>query len=121
MPDYEDALDKYGRLYTAVKSGFVKSAYATGFGGIIEAVSKMAFGNRLGVRIDEAVSADELYEKSYGSIILEVRASDIGALGLDVKKVGEVTADDAFVYGDTVISGDEALAAWTHLRKGIPY
>lgn len=121
MPDYGDALDKYGRLYKAIKSGLVKSAFAVGFGGIIEAVSKMAFGNRLGVKIDEAVSVDELYEKSYGSIILEVKASDIAALGLDVKQVGAVTDDDKFVYGAVAISGDEALAAWTRtLEKVFP-
>lgn len=121
MPDYGDALDKYGRLYEAVKSGLVKSAYAIGFGGIIEAISKMAFGNRLGVKIAETISPDELYEKSYGSIILEVKDSDIAALGLDVKKVGEVTDEDKFVYGTVSISGDEALAAWTRtLEKVFP-
>lgn len=121
MPDYGDALDKYGRLYKAVKSGLVKSAFALGFGGIIEAISKMAFGNRLGVKIAETISPNALYEKSYGSILLEVKDSDIAALELDVQKVGEVTAEDKFVYGTVSISGDEALAAWTRtLEKVFP-
>ena len=44
-----------------------------GFGGICEAVSKMAFGNGLGVTIDQNLSdRKNLFAKEYGSIIAEV-------------------------------------------------
>ena len=49
LPVYSDALEKYAALRKAVEAGKIESAYAVGFGGIIEAVSKMAFGNKLGV------------------------------------------------------------------------
>ena len=55
MPDYEDAQCQYAALRKAIEAGQVRSAYALGFGGIIEAVSKIAFGNKLGVKLKSEV------------------------------------------------------------------
>lgn len=121
IPDYKDALDKYGKLYKAVTAGKIESAYAVDFGGIIEAVSKMAFGNRLGVFIEDAVSVSELAAKEYGSVILEVKEDNLGDLGIPCTIIGKVISDAVFKYGDTVISMDEALKAWTgRLEKVFP-
>ncbi len=121
MPDYEDALAKYDALHKAVEKGYVESAYAVGFGGIIEAVSKMAFGNRLGVSIDCTCSKEDLVAKDYGSIILEVAEENLSALGLPVTVIGHVTDTAAFTCGGVTISMDEAIDAWTgRLEKVFP-
>ena len=121
MPDYADALDKYGRLFKAIGAGLVEASYAIGFGGIIEAVSKMAFGNKLGVSLDCSVSPDELYKKSYGSIILEVAEENVEALGIPCTVIGRVTAEPQFSVAGTIITMDEALNAWTtKLEKVFP-
>lgn len=121
IPDYQDALNKYGKLYEAIKNGLVESSYAVGFGGVIEAVSKMAFGNKLGVEIEEAYPADKLYSKDYGSIILEIKEENLDALGIPCIVIGKVTEEPEFRYGDTVISMDAALYAWTgKLEKVFP-
>lgn len=121
IPDYEDVLDKYGKLYTAVNEGKVESAYAVSFGGIIEAVSKMAFGNKLGVELEEALTADRLAAKDYGSIILEINEANLDSLGIPCAVIGKVTSDAKFTYGSVSISMDEALAAWTRtLEKVFP-
>ncbi|MBQ7707400.1 MAG: phosphoribosylformylglycinamidine synthase, partial [Lachnospiraceae bacterium] len=121
IPDYNDALDKYGKLYKAIQSGLVEASYAVGFGGVIEAVSKMAFGNKLGVEIEEAYPADKLYKKDYGSIILEIKEDNLEALGLPCIVIGKVINEPEFRYGDTVISMDAALYAWTgKLEKVFP-
>ena len=70
--NFPDVLDKYQKLFEAVKAGKVESAYAITFGGIIEAVSKMAFGNKLGVELKEKLTAKQLVSKDYGSIIVEM-------------------------------------------------
>ena len=121
MPDYDDALDKYGKLNRAIEAGLVKSSYAVGFGGIIEAVSKMAFGNKLGVMITCDVTDEELVAKDYGSIILEVAEADVERLGIPVKVIAKVTEEPVFSCGGTMISMDEALSAWTtKLEKVFP-
>ena len=121
IPVYENVLYMYDLLNKKIKEGKIQSAYAVGFGGIIEAVSKMAFGNKLGVELEDTVSRRDLVAKNYGSIILEVKASDLDQLGIPVKKIGKVTKEPVFTYKDVTITMDEALAAWTKtLEKVFP-
>ncbi|MBE5947263.1 MAG: phosphoribosylformylglycinamidine synthase [Lachnospiraceae bacterium] len=120
-PDYANVLETYGALLQDVKAGKIESAYAVGFGGIIEAVSKMAFGNKLGVHILDGISKDELVAKDYGSIIIEVKPENETKLAVAAKVIGGVKASATFTYGDVTVTMDEALAAWTgKLEKVFP-
>lgn len=113
LPVYDKLMSLYSKITDMIKSKVIVSAYAVGFGGICEAVSKMAFGNGLGVKIDESVDWDELFAKEYGSIIAEVSADDLDKITAEYKKIALVTDDAEFVYGDAVISMKEALENWT--------
>ena len=114
MPDYEDALCQYAALRKAIEACQVKSAYALGFGGIIEAVSKMAFGNKLGVKL---TTDQELTAKHYGWIVVEVEnAND---LPFRSTVLGEVIADPVFEANDEQIAIEEALAAWQKTLEGV--
>ena len=117
MPNYAMLLRLYGALREAVGKGAVKSAYAVGFGGIAEAVSKMAFGNRLGVNIDGKFTADELFEKKYGAIVVETDNS--GELPAIARKIGQVVADPAITFAGQRIEMDEMLAAWTGTLENV--
>ena len=116
MPDYEDALSQYAALRHAIEQGQVHSAYTLGFGGIIEAVSKMAFGNKLGVKLS-AVASDQLTAKHYGWIVVEVEST--GNLPFHCKEIGEVTAEPIFVVGNEKIDLEEALATWQGTLEGV--
>ena len=113
LPVYDKLMSLYSKITDMIKSKVIVSAYAVGFGGICEAVSKMAFGNGHGVKIDESVDRDELFAKEYGSIIAEVSADDLDKITAEYKKIALVTDDAEFVYGDAVISMKEALENWT--------
>ena len=52
LPDYKEASDQYGKFFEDVKAGKIVSAYALDGNGIVPAVSKMAFGNKLGVKLE---------------------------------------------------------------------
>ena len=119
MPDYEDALNQYAALRKAIEAGQVRSAYALGFGGIIEAVSKMAFGNKLGVRLTTVseASASELTAKHYGWIVVEVK--DAKGLPFRCKEIGEVTAEPVFDCNGEKIALEETLAAWQKTLEGV--
>ena len=119
MPDYEDALNQYAALRRAIEAGQVCSAYALGFGGIIEAVSKMAFGNKLGVRLNGELKTEngELTAKRYGWIVVEVENAD--KLPFHCTEIGEVTADPCFEVGCEKICLEEALAAWQKTLEGV--
>ena len=117
MPNYKLLTTMYGTLRQAVSKGAIKSAYAVGFGGVAEAVSKMAFGNRLGVTFDEKFDLDELFEKKYGAIVVEV--ANCGDLPAVARKIGRITDDGIFSVGGQRITMDEMLTSWTGTLEDI--
>ena len=48
LPVNEQVMDAYAKITKLVNNGILKATYTIGFGGLAEAVSKMAFGNKLG-------------------------------------------------------------------------
>lgn len=121
LPDYEACKQTYDKLHKDMQLGKILSAYAVGFGGIIEAVSKMGFGNGIGARLNGDMDSSVLLKKDYGAIICEVDEDDVQALLADVTVIGETTGDGSFCYGDVCISMEEAQTAWTgKLEKVFP-
>ena len=96
-----------------VNDGVLKATYTIGFGGLAEAVSKMAFGNKLGVILEDRLDAAELFKPYYGDIIAEVASEDMEKLTGDYMVCGTVTEAPEFVYKDMKVTMDEAVAAWT--------
>ena len=121
LPDYADMKRAYDLLHQDMKAGRVLSAYAVGFGGIIEAVSKMGFGNGIGAKLSANLSSSDLLRKEYGSIICEIdAATDLSTLASVYTVIG-TTTDGDFGYGDVTVTMQEALAAWTgRLEKVFP-
>ena len=115
MPLYEDALAQYAALRHAIEAGHVKAAYVVGFGGLIEAFSKMAFGNKLGVRLTS--DEFELTARHYGNIVIEVAKAE--GLPFRCTEIGEITAEQVFACGSEQITLDEALAAWQGTLEGV--
>ncbi len=122
MPDYEQVKALYTAIHQLIQDKVIVSAYTLGFGGVAAAVSKMAFGNKLGVKIDAGIPAADLFRPAeYGSIIAEVAAEDLAKIRTAYTVIGDVTAEAAFVCGSAVITMDEALTAWTgKLEKVFP-
>ena len=116
MPDYGDALAQYAALRKAIEAGKVCSAYVVGFGGLVEAVSKMAFGNKLGVKMN-GLNNGELTAKHYGWIVVEVPSVD--GLPFRCKEIGEVTDNGVFEVNGEKVTVDEALAAWQKTLEGV--
>ena len=111
LPDYKEASDQYGKFFEDVKAGKIVSAYALDGNGIVPAVSKMAFGNKLGVKLEHNLDPRDAFAPGFGSIVAEVPADKVGELSITYTVIGEVTEKD-FSYGNVSISSDEALAAW---------
>ena len=125
IPVYESVLELYHQIMNLVDQGLVKAAYALDAKGIAAAVSKMAFGNKLGVKLEDDWTAEELFLGGIGDILVEMAADDLAELEekeLDFETVGEVTEEPVFAYQDVVVTMDEALKAWTSkLDKVFPY
>ena len=111
LPDYKEASNQYGKFFEDVKAGKIVSAYALDGNGIVPAVSKMAFGNKLGVKLEHNLDPRDAFAPGFGSIVAEVPADKVGELSITYTVIGEVTEKD-FSYGNVSISSDEALTAW---------
>lgn len=121
VPVYSQVMDQYKKFTGDIRSGKIISAYALDRHGIAAAVSKMAFGNKMGVKIEHNVDARDLFAPAFGDIIAEVPADKVGELSITYTVIGEVTADAALSYGDMRIDLCEAGAAWTEtLEKVFP-
>ncbi len=131
LPVYERVKVLFDTVHALIGKGAVVSAYALDGKGIAAAVSKMAFGNKLGVTLDAAVrSCEQLFAPAFGSFVAEVvpdRLSQVEAAvqaaGLEsaYAVIGVVNDNSSFCYGDVTISMEEAIAAWTGtLEKVFP-
>ena len=113
LPVYEQVMDQYGKFADDIHNGKIVSAYALDRHGVIAAVSKMAFGNGMGVKIEHSMDARELFAPAFGDIVAEVPADKVGELSISYTVIGEVTDDAKFAFGDTEITLKEAEDAWT--------
>lgn len=118
LPDFEALKEQYSKLHEDIQAGRVVSAYALDRHGIAPAVSKMAFGNQMGVKMEHNVDERDLFSAGFGDIICEVKKDKVGELAVTYTVIGEVTDKAAIEYKDMNISMAEALETWkTPLEK----
>ena len=115
LPVYEQVMKLYDRVHELIGQGAIVSAYALDGKGIAAAVSKMAFGNKLGVTIDAAVTAEELFAPGFGNIVAEVPTEFLPIIKEDeyATVIGNVNENQKLVYGDMELPIEEAIQAWT--------
>ena len=113
LPDYEDLKAQYRALTEDIKAKRVLSAYVLERHGAAEAVTKMALGNGLGVKLADSVREETLFAPGWCNLLLEVPAEALGKLSCRTELFGEVTATPVLSYRDTEISLAEAEKAWT--------
>ena len=124
IPMYEQVARLYEAIHELTADRTILSAYALDARGAAAAICKMAFGNKLGVTVEDDVTTDDLFANGLGDILAEIPADRLSLLEereLDYTVIGTVTEKPEFVYGDVRISMDEALLAWTsRLEKVFP-
>lgn len=130
VPKDENGLPNYrkvGKLYEDIRQfaqeGRLQAVYAVDAKGPAAAISKMAFGNKLGVVLmEDEIAAEELFLPGIGNFVAEVHRSDIddivGELMLDglkdhVTVIGKVTNKPVIRYAEMELSVEEAISAWS--------
>ena len=112
LPVYSQITEGYGKLFEDIKAGRIVSAYAVERHGMAEAVSKMAFGNHMGVKVERNVDPRDFFAPGWGDIVCEVPDGKVGELSISYTLIGEVTDRAAFEYGSVSIPLTEALDTW---------
>ncbi len=115
LPVYSQVMECYDEVHALMQKGLILSAYALDEHGLCAALSKMAFGNKLGVDIYEEVATETVFGPGYGNIVAEVSEENLDEVlaNSNAVLIGEVNEDSAFFYDDMEVSMDEALSAWT--------
>ena len=125
LPEYDKIMSLYDKIHEMTGKGVINAAYVVDAKGVAAAVSKMAFGNKLGIRINENISKEKLFEKGIANIVAEIDSEKLNEFETAFAEygtvIGEVTDNKEFAYGDVIISLEEALKAWTEpLEKVFP-
>ncbi len=130
IPVYEHVMQTYRFITGLMREGKVKAAYALDSKGLLAGISKMAFGNKLGVSFEEELKAVDLFENCLGDLVLEMSGADAAILlegnveeadDLNFRKVALVTDEGCFTYQDVAVTMEEALGAWkATLEKVFP-
>ncbi len=113
LPDYEHAKKQYSAFYEDVKAGRILSACALDGQGFAPALARMAFGNRIGFRIEHNVAPEDLFAPDFGAIICEVKDGEVGNLRGQYTVVGVTEDTGAMEYRDVKIGLDQAQETWT--------
>ncbi|WP_147615137.1 phosphoribosylformylglycinamidine synthase [Treponema pectinovorum] len=145
-PDWQTFKKNSDALYEANKAGKILAMYPVGAGGIAEAITKMAFGNRIGVQLTAIPSSAtalgfhrnvnntiaDLFTPLYGSIIVETEDEKFesnGFVNTTVVRIGNTQQDKMISIAMsglnplplTEISLDELYSAWEEkLSKVFP-
>lgn len=72
MPDFAEVKAGFEKIYQLIRSGAVLAASTVKSGGIAEAVTKMSFGNRIGMEFAGECEPENLFYPEYGALILEI-------------------------------------------------
>lgn len=125
LPDFDCLKTLYGILYQMISDSMfknVKTAYAVGYGGVMEAVIKASMGNKLGFDFTECSDKSELFKAYYGSVIIEYEgAGAIGMICNDIETIilGHTTDDGLIKIDGEEISVDEVVKAWAKPLEGV--
>ncbi|MGM9975219.1 MAG: phosphoribosylformylglycinamidine synthase [Clostridiaceae bacterium] len=113
--DFKVFKENLTKLKEAVDKGYIASVYALREGGIAVGISKMAFGNNLGIILNEELSLEDIIAPSYGSFLIQLtkdrRPEEI--LGdLDYFMVAELSREASMIYKDESINLEDLRKAW---------
>ena len=123
-------MQTYRFITGLMREGKVKAAYALDSKGLLAGISKMAFGNQLGVAFEKELKMVDLFENCLGDLVLEMSSKDAAVLlegsiqeadDLNFREVAVIKDESCFTYQDVTVTMEEALDAWkSTLEKVFP-
>ena len=112
-PDFKSLEANFDKIGELIRSGVVTAAGALRYGGVMETLAKMSFGNEIGF---EAEIADEILTSfEYGAVLV---ASSKEIAFPNAVYIGKTVIDGIRLNGESIDMA-EALEAWTSPLDGV--
>jgi phosphoribosylformylglycinamidine synthase len=117
LPKFNQLRKNYKQVTEKIKQGKIISVHTVRNGGIAAAVSKMAFGNRIGFLFEPVDDIHSLFTPDYGSLVMEVAVESIVEIkdilaGIDYHVLGRTTADPVIKINNLEIPIADAFSVW---------
>jgi phosphoribosylformylglycinamidine synthase len=115
LPDFEQLDRNYRAVHDLISRGKVLAAHSVRDGGLSAAITKMCFGNMIGMEFAATTDVETIFSPEYGSLILELEAEvDPNQCfnGLDFQIIGITKAEPVISCNKTSIELSEALESW---------
>ena len=116
LPVPEKVNAAFARIHAAICAGRVLAAATVQTGGVAATVSRMAFGNRIGLRMPEGFSRTRLFCLDPGALVLELAASvnPVDILGdTECLVLGETVGEPALTVGSVRMDLAALAEAWS--------
>ncbi|MBE5743860.1 MAG: phosphoribosylformylglycinamidine synthase [Clostridiales bacterium] len=96
LPETKSLLDNFKVVTELLRSKKALSVYTPTYGGIAEAILKMAIGNQIGFKYDNGACLNDMFKYNYGSFVIELDGDfEVGEL------LGYTTEEKVISYKET--------------------
>ena len=116
VPDFAALKASLAKVEALIGAGVVLAAATVKFGGLAETVSKMCFGNRIGMVFAGEMDEQTLFAPDYGSMILEIGAdvdlAEVFGEEITYDLIGFTRKEALILVNETSIDLDEAYQRW---------
>ncbi len=114
IPVASSLIDTFNKVTELARAGKIAACYTVTYGGVAEAVMKMAFGNDIGFKYDENLTNNDIFDYAYGSFVIELTED------IDIGKVIGYTSDArAIEYKDDAIALDSLLKTYENKLESV--
>ena len=119
LPEFTQVKKLYEGIHELTLNKTILSAYVLDGKGLIPAISKMAFGNKLGVSVEDSILEEDLFSPAYGCIVAEVAPDNLDKISIPYTKIGVVNDKAQFTYKNVSINMEEALSVWKDTLESV--
>ena len=103
LPNTKSLVEVFNKVTKLCRDKKCISAYTPCYGGIAEAILKMAMGNGLGFEFADKLTLNDIFGYNYGAFVLEIE----GDCTCGATLIGTVTDKNAFTFGDEKVELDK--------------
>ncbi len=122
LPNFDILKSNYSKITKLVRDNKINAIHTVKGNGIAEAISKMAFGNKIGFEFNSEFNKNNLFKSDFGGLVIELKEdanfSDIFDV-TDFTTLGKTTSAKSISFAGIEIDLEEAIKTWSEPLEDI--